>query len=175
MATSIFRPNFPGAEALQQAADTAAFVIGLDLHKKTVALCVIDPRRREEPVFQRKRLDNADLPPTLLRFPGRKLIVCEAAYGWFTLRDAFEDVPDVTLVLLDPRKTASWVTTSGIKNDGIDAQVLCYACLHGGIPALAVHQPGRTARECSKLIQHREQLVRLRTKIKNQLKPIERD
>jgi len=81
----------------------------------------------------------------------------------------------VTLILLDPRKTASWIATSGIKNDGIDAQILCHTCLHGGIPSLAVHQPNRAARECWKLIQHREQLVRLRTRIKNQLKPIDRD
>lgn len=128
MATSMFRPNFPGAEALQQAADTATFIIGLDVHKKTVAICVVDPRRPDEPVFQRKRLPNADLLRTLQHFSGRKVVVCEAAYGWFAVREALAPLSDITLVLLDTRKTGSWIATSGIKNDKIDAQVLCPAC-----------------------------------------------
>jgi transposase len=175
MATSMFRPNFPGAEALQQAADTATFLVGLDVHKKTVAICVVDPRRPDEPVFQRKRLPNADLLVTLQHFSGRKVVVCEAAYGWFAVREALAPLPDVTLVILDTRKTGSWIATSGIKNDKIDAQVLCHACLHGGIRSLAVHQPSRQAKECTKLLQCRQQWVRLRTKITNQLTAIERD
>lgn len=175
MATSLFRPNFPGAEALQQAADAAAFLIGLDVHKKTVAICVLDPRKSEEPVFQRKRLQNTELLPTLQMFSGRKVVVCEAAYGWFALREALAPLSDVTLILLDTRKTGSWIASSGIKNDKIDAQVLCHACLRGGIRSLAVHQPSRHARECYKLVQCRHQLVRLRTKLTNQLKAIERD
>jgi transposase len=175
MATSLFRPNFPGAEVLQQAADTASFIVGLDVHKKTVAICVVDPHQPEEPVFQRKRLSNVDLLPTLQTFPGKKVVVCEAAYGWFALRDALAALRDVTFVLLDTRKTSSWITSSGMKTDRIDAQVLCHVCLHGGIRSLAVHQPSREARECCKLVQYRHQLVRTRTRLTNQLKAIDRD
>ena len=175
MATSIFRENFPAVTALQQAADTAAFIIGLDLHKKTTAICVVDSHNPNIPVFQRKRLPNNELLVAICRFPGKKLIACEAAYGWFLLRDALADVPDVTFVPLDARKTSSWIASSGIKNDAIDAQVLCHVCLHGGIRSLAVHQPSHSARECYKLLKHREHLVRHRTKIKNQLQAFNRD
>ncbi|MBI3618735.1 hypothetical protein HY213_01730, partial [Candidatus Peregrinibacteria bacterium] len=82
MATSIFKNNFPGAEKLQQAVDTADYIIGLDLHKKTTAVCVIDRRKPDAPVCERKQLKNNQLPEMLLRFAGNKVIACEAAYGW---------------------------------------------------------------------------------------------
>jgi len=175
MATSIFHQNFPGVEKLQEAVDEAAYIIGLDLHKKTTAICVMERRKPEKPVFQRKRLKTMELLVKLQSFPGKKVVVCEAAYGWFPLRDALEGIENVVLVLLDPRKTSSWIQTSGVKNDRIDAEVLCHVCLQGGIGRLAVHQPSREAKERFKLVQYRDRLVRERTRIKNQLKNIERD
>lgn len=175
MATSIFHRNFPGTATLQQKTDIADYIIGLDLHKKTTAICVIDPKQPDQPVFQRKRLKNADLLSRIQSFSGKKIVLAESAYGWFPLRDALSPMEDVTLILLDPRKTSSWIATSGIKNDRIDAQVLCCVCLHGGIGRLAVHQPSRTARERFKLVQYRDKLVQTRTSIKNQLSAIERD
>jgi transposase len=175
MATSIFHQNFPGVEKLQEAVDGAAYIIGLDLHKKTVAICVVDQKEQEKPVFQRKRLRNEELIAKIQSFPGRKVVVCEAAYGWFPLREALEGVEDVVLVLLDPRKTSAWIQSSGVKNDKIDAEVLCHVCLQGGIGRLCVHQPSREAKERFKLVQYRDRLVRERTRIKNQLKNMEKD
>lgn len=175
MATSIFKQNFPGTAVLQTAADTADFIIGLDLHKKTTAICVVGRKMPDTPVFQRKRLLNNELLPVLQRFAGNKVVACEAAYGWFLLRDALRDIPRITFIPLDARKTAAWIKTSGIKNDGIDAQVLCAVCLHGGVGRLAVHQPGRYAREGTQLSRHREQLVRQRRQTLQQLRTLERD
>lgn len=175
MATSIFRENFPAVTALQQAADTAAYIIGLDLHAKTTAICVVDPHKSDEPVFQRKRLLNKELLTMLDRFPGKKVIACEAAFGWHVLQDALADLPDVTFIPLDARKTSAWIASSGIKNDAIDAQVLCHVCLHGGIRSLAVYQQSQSAREGGKLSRYREHLVRSRTVIKHQMKSFERD
>lgn len=175
MAASIFSQNFPGATALQSAADTADYIIGLDLHKKTTAVCVVDRKQMDTPVFHRKRLANSELLSVLHRFAGNKVVACEAAYGWFLLRDALRGVPGVTFIPLDARKTASWIKTSGIKNDRIDAQVLCCACLHGGIGRLAIHQPERHARECTQLSRSREQLVRQRRRVRQQLQSLERD
>lgn len=175
MATSIFHQNFPGVSILQEKVDKADYIIGLDLHKKTTAMCVIDPKKSEEIVFQRKRLKNADLITKIKSFPGNKVVTCEAAYGWFPLRDALRGIKDVTLILLDPRKTSSWIQTSGIKNDRIDAEVLCHVCLHGGVGRLAVHQPSREAKEKFKLVQYRDKLVQQRTRITNQIGASERD
>lgn len=175
MATSIFRENFPAVAALQQAADSAAYIIGLDLHAKTTAICVVDPRTPEQPIFQRKRLPNKELLTFLDRFSGKKIIACEAAFGWHVLQDALADLPDVTFIPLDARKTSAWIASSGIKNDAIDAQVLCHVCLHGGIRSLAVYQQSQSAREGSKLARYREHLVRSRSAIKHQMKSFERD
>ena len=109
MATSIFRENFPAVAGLQLAADTAAFIIGLDLHAKTTAICVVDPRQPDEIVFQRKRLPNTELLTVLNRFAGKKVIACEAAFGWHVLQDALAEVADVTFIPLDARKTSAWM------------------------------------------------------------------
>lgn len=175
MATSIFRENFPAVAELQHAADTATFIIGLDLHAKTTAICVVDPRKPEEPVFQRKRLPNKELLVVLNRFAGNKVIACEAAFGWHVLQDALAVLSDVTFIPLDARKTSAWIASSGVKNDAIDAQVLCHVCLHGGIRSLAVYMQSTPSREGSKLARYREHLVRQRTAIKNQLQSFERD
>lgn len=175
MATSIFRENFPAVAALQHAADTAAFIIGLDLHAKTTAICVVDPHMSATPVFQRKRLLNAELLMVLKRFAGKKIVTCEAAFGWHVLEDALAPLSDVVFVPLDARKTSAWIASSGIKNDTIDAQVLCHACLHGGIRSLSVYVQSRTAREGSKLTRYREHLVRHRSTIKHQMKSFQRD
>jgi transposase len=175
MATSIFRENFPAVATLQQAADCAAYIIGLDLHAKTTAICVVDPRTPEQPVFQRKRLLNKELLTILDRFAGKKVIACEAAFGWHVLQDALADLADVTFIPLDARKTSAWIASSGIKNDAIDAQVLCHVCLHGGIRSLAVYQQSQSAREGSKLSRYREHLVRSRSAVKHQMKSFERD
>jgi len=175
MATGIFRHNFPQVDELQKKADEADFVIGLDLHKKTTAITVVDVNRQEKPVFQRKRLKNSELMEVLLRFQGKKMIIAEAAYGWFPLRRAFEGIRDITFVLFDPRKTSAWIKTSGIKNDRIDSEVLAYSCLKGGLPALAVYMPDELYRSRFKLVSFRDHLVSQRTRVKNQLKAIERD
>jgi transposase len=175
MATSIFRENFPAVAILQQAAESATYIIGLDLHAKTTAICVVDPRTPEQPVFQRKRLLNKELLTFLDRFAGKKVIACEAAFGWHVLQDALADLADVTFIPLDARKTSAWIASSGIKNDAIDAQVLCHVCLHGGIRSLAVYQQSQSAREGSKLARYREHQVRSRSTIKHHRKSFERD
>lgn len=175
MATSIFRENFPAVAELQRTADTASFIIGLDLHAKTTAICVVDPRQPSTPVFQRKRLLNAELLTVLSRFAGKKVIACEAAFGWHVLADALAALPDITFIPLDARKTSAWIASSGIKNDTIDAQVLCHVCLHGGIRSLAVYVQSAPSREGSKLARYREHLVRQRTGLKNQVQTFERD
>ena len=175
MATSIFRKNFPQVDELQKKADEAKYIIGLDLHKLTTAITVVDKEKQEKPVFQRKRVKNNELIEVLQRFQGKKIVIAEAAYGWFPLRRALEGINDITFVLFDPRKTSSWIKTSGIKNDRIDAEVLAYACLKGGLPALTVFTPGETCRDRLKLVTMRDRLISKRTSVKNQIKAIDRD
>jgi len=175
MATSIFRENFPGVARLQEAVDAAAFVIGLDLHKQTVAICVVDRLHPTEPVLQRSRVKNTGLAALLTSFVGPKVVVCEAAYGWQLLERALRGLPDVTFIPYDARKTAAWIASSGVKTDRLDAQVLCHACLTRGTPHLAVFVPERSDQECVRLVHHRDQLVGQRRRTFQRLRALERD
>ena len=175
MATSIFRKNFPQVDILIEKAEQAQYIIGLDLHKKTTAITVIDTKKPLQPIFQRKRLKNIKLPETIKQFQGNKVVIVESSYGWFPAREAFNSFKDITFIIFDARKTSGRIDTIGIKSDKIDAEVLAYACLKGGIPALAVHQPSCEMRENFKLVNTREQLVRQQTRIKNQIKALDRD
>lgn len=151
------------------------YVIGMDLHKKTVAITVVDVTKPNNPVYQRKRLDNEKLTSILDLFPGPKVVIAEAAYGWSPLRTAMEARPDVTLAIFDARKTSAWIISNGIKNDKLDSEVLAYACLNGALPRLTVYQSSMEAKENFKLVNLRAKLVRQRTGVKNQLQALERD
>lgn len=175
MATGIFHKNFPQVDELQKEVDEADYIIGLDLHKKTTAITVVDVNKPDKPTFGRKRLKNIELMEILQRFPGKKVVIAEAAYGWFPLRRALSGMKEITFVLFDPRKTSAWIKTSGIKNDRIDSEVLAYACLKGGLAALAVYMPSEQCRDRFKLVAFRDRLVGQRTRVKNGLKAIERD
>jgi len=175
MATSIFHRNFPQVQELEEKCQQARYIIGLDVHKKTTAICVIDSDHADQPVYQQKRVKNNQLLEKIQSFPGKKLVVSEASYGWFPLREALESLEDVTFIIFDARKTSAWIESSGIKNDKIDAQVLAFATLHGGISRLTVNQPCREEKEHFKLVNFRDQLVCQRTSVKNQLKALDRD
>ena len=176
MATSIFRKNFPQVERLESKLHQARYVIGLDLHKKTSAITVIDTTKQNKLVLQRKRIEDKKLFSILdVLEEGHKVIVAEASYGWSPLRIALEERTDVTLAIFDTRKTSAWIASSGIKNDKIDAEVLAYACLNGGIPRLAVYQSSMGAKENFKLVNLRDKLASQKAGIKNQLKALERD
>jgi len=163
--------NFPQIRALQNKVLKSQFVIGLDLHKRTTAIVVfentaIDPKI----IFQRKRLANADLLHTIEKFNGEKIVIAEAAFGWRMLEQAFQSIPSVTLIPVDARKTSAWAKMSGIKTDKVDAQILAYSCLQGGVPRLAVYKPNIYSQENFKLVNFRDLLVKQRTQIKNKLK-----
>lgn len=175
MSTSIFRKNFPQVEKLELKLSQARYVIGLDIHKKTTAITVIDITKQGKPIYQRKRLENERLPSVLDLFDGHKIVVAEAAYGWSPLRTAMEARPDVTLVIFDARKTSAWILSSGIKNDKIDSEVLAYACLNGGLPRLTVYQSSTEAKDNFKLVNLRDKLAGQKAGVKLQLKAMEKD
>lgn len=175
MATSVFRKNFPQVEKLETKLVQASYVIGLDVHKKTTAITVVDVTKPSKPVFQRKRVDNEKLFFIMELFHGPKMVIAEAAYGWSPLRTAIEERPDITLVLFDARKTSAWILSSGIKNDKIDSEVLAYACLNGGLPRLTVYQSSMGAKTNFKLVNFRDKLVSQRAGVKIQIKALERD
>jgi transposase len=175
MSTAIYRTNFPQTSDLQKAVEDADYIIGLDLHKKTTAITVIDTKHPEKPVFQMKRLKNEKLIGDIQRFSGKKVVVAEAAYGWTLIQKALSGLTDVTFIPLDARKTSAWVTMSGIKTDKVDCEILAYITLRSGINQLAVYQSSNTARERFKLVLFREGLVKQRATCKRQFIALKHD
>lgn len=171
MKNTLWKPNFPQTAELEDQAQKVRYVIGLDLHKKTTAISVLEKRGNSgKLIFQRKRLLNGNLLETVKNLVGKKLIVCEAAFGWNLVRDAFLTFEDVLFVPLDARKVCAWAQASGVKNDRIDSEALAYAALSGVISRLAVFQASTKSREYFRLVTLRDGTVRQRTAIKNQLK-----
>jgi transposase len=171
MSKSIFTATFAGAQELKNKVNEARYVIGLDVHKKTTAVTIME---NNEKIFQRKRLANMEVLSVLKKYEGKKVIGMEGAYGWKMVNNTFQNEPDITFTLLNPRKTSGWAQATGVKSDKIDSEVLAHALLHG-IESLSVYIPSKEAQENMKLVQHRDSLVRERTKVINQLKSLQRD
>lgn len=176
MTTVLHQRNFPQIVELEKKLKTVQYVIGVDLHKKTTAITVFDQKiSLDQPIFERKRVKNDQILTVISKFEGEKFVVSESAYDWRMMRDALEDRTDTTFVIFNPRKTAAWTQSSGIKSDGIDATILAYTCLNGGLPRLAVYQPDRISQERLRWINFRDNLVKNRTHVKNQLNSTNRD
>jgi transposase len=176
MATGIFQNNFPQTVELQQKTKQSKYIIGLDLHKKTTAITIIETNsEKTKPVFQRKRLENNKLLEIINKYIGLKVVVAEAAYGFVQLEEALRNLPDVIFIPFDARKTSIWANTQGIKSDKVDSEVLAYACLNNGVGNLAVYQPSKESRDNFKLVIYRDGLIKQRTRIKNQLRAVDRN
>lgn len=169
--TSPWKRNFPQTEELEQKVQSAKYIVGLDLHKKTTAVTIYEKDGLVgKKVFQRKRLPNLEVLEAISKFPGKKVVVCEAAFGWQTARKAFSVIEEVCFVPLDARKVCAWAQATGIKNDRIDSEALVYAIITGSIPRLAVYQPSQESQDQFKLIRIRDKMVIQRTMVINQLK-----
>lgn len=176
MQNIIHKRNFPQTEELEKKLELARYVIGVDLHKKTTAITIFDKNiSRTAPVFEKKRVKNGNVLETFAKFDGKKIVVAESAYDWRMMGNALENDEDTTFVIFNPRKTVAWSQASGIKSDGIDATILAYTCLSGGLSRLVVYQPCKTAQERLRWVNFRNNLIESRTRIKNQLKSIIRD
>ena len=177
--TTQWKRNFPQTAELEKKVEQAKYIIGLDLHKKTVALTIYKKDEADSKngkiVFQRKRLLNIELLPVIKGYKGNKVVLCEAAFGWQVAQKAFRNLDDVCFVPLDPRKVCAWAQSSGIKNDRIDSESLTYSVLKGDISRLAIYQTSEQSQENFKIVTIRESMIKQRTAAKNQLKRLKFD
>jgi len=170
MSKSIFGTSISN-DTIQTKTKDIKFIVGLDVHKKTTAITVVN-KSAEKIVFKRQRLLNKDVIQTIEQFEGDKLVGMEGAYGWKWVNEALKDLSDISFVLLDARKTSGWIKTTGVKSDKLDSEVLAYVLLHGNLNALSVYIPSKEAQENMKLLEIRDKLVSQKTQVVNQLKSI---
>jgi transposase len=132
--------------------------IGIDLHKKTISICIVDQNRQ---VLKRKEMRCA-APQAIAAFfaewtPFTAVIEATAGYLW--LFDLLEPLAD-RVVLAHPQKMRV-IAESARKNDRLDAQVLAEFLALGMIPE--AYRPTPREREHRQLVRHR---VHVQTQIK---------
>jgi transposase len=124
--------------------------VGIDLHKKSLSLCVVDERRQ---VLDRKTF--ACQPPEALRLylaglgPFRAVVEATAGYEW--LCELLEPLAD-RVTLAHPRKLRV-IAESTRKSDRLDAQVLAEFLAADLIPP--AHRPTPRQRQHRALVRHR--------------------
>lgn len=144
------------------------FFVGIDLHKQTITLCVVDQH-----VTIRSRKTFACSQPDAIRAfftalgPFQAVVEATASYEW--LWQLLEPLAD-RLVLAHPKKLRI-IAESTRKSDRLDAQVLAEFLARDMIPA--AYRPTPRQRQHRRLVRHRCFLRRraaaVRTKIRQVL------
>lgn len=143
------------------------FFVGIDLHQRTLSVCVVvreDSRRR---VVARQTLATA-APTTIVDFlqrwtPFQLVVEASASHEWFL--KLVEPLADHVL-LAHPGKLRV-ITESTRKTDNLDAQVLAEFLALGMIPQ--AHRPSPRVREHRGLVRQRLFAVRRSSSLKNRL------
>jgi len=144
--------------------------VGIDLHKKTIVLCVMDQDLR---VLRRRTLECRDTDAIRAFFAalGAFRAVVEATAGYEWLVALIEPLAE-RVVLAHPGKLRV-VAESTKKTDRLDAQVLAEFLARGQIPE--AFRPSCRQREHRALVRHRQYLKQQVTALKNKMRRIAAD
>lgn len=144
--------------------------VGVDLHKKTISVCVVIKARGQRKVLARTRLECQDESGIKAYFSelGKFEVVVEAtaSYEWFV--KLMEPLAH-RVVLAHPKKLRV-IAESKRKSDKLDAQVLAEFLASGEIPLS--YRPSPRVREHRKLVRWRNYVQRRNTSVKNKLRHI---
>jgi transposase len=142
--------------------------VGVDLHKKTISLCVVVVVRGKRKVVSRRRLDCRDTAAIREFFEeqGTFQVVVEATanYEWFLL--LIEDLAD-RCVLAHPKKLRV-IAECKHKSDKVDAQILAEFLAVDMIPE--AYRPSPRIRQYRVLTRHRRWLQGRSTSLKCKLR-----
>lgn len=143
------------------------FFVGIDLHKKTIVLCVMNQDRK---LLTRRTLACCDTEAIAAVFRGlrpfRAAVEATASYDWLvTLLDPLAD----RVVLAHPGKLRV-IAESAKKTDRLDAQVLAEFLARDMVPE--AHRPTPRQREHRALVRHRQFLKRQATALKNKMRRV---
>jgi transposase len=144
--------------------------VGIDLHKKTIVLCVLDQHQR---VVARRSFACGD-PEAIVAFfrelrPFQAVVEATASYEW--LVELIEPLAD-RVVLANPSKVYE-IAHSKKKTDHHDAQVLAEKLAEGKVPL--AHRPTPRQREHRTLVRHRQYLKQCVTALKVKMRRIASD
>jgi len=142
--------------------------VGVDLHKKTISMCVITVVGGKRKVVCRRRFacrDTAGIRAFFERQPPFRVVVeATATYEWFLM--LVEDLAD-RCVLAHPKKLRV-IAESTHKSDKIDAHILALFLALDMIPE--AYRPSRRIRQYRVLVRHRRWLQSRITAVKSKLR-----
>ena len=144
--------------------------VGIDLHKKTISLCVVNQQRQ---VLCRATLPCSDRQGVLRFFsrlgPFEAVVEATASYEW--LWQLLEPLAQ-RLVLAHPKKLRV-IAESTRKSDRVDAQVLAEFLALDMIPQ--AYRPTPRQRQHRALVRQREAIRRRGTALKNKIRRLASD
>ena len=142
------------------------FHVGLDIHTKHIALCVLSETGQ---VVQRARVRGIEEMLRLLEgLPDRFEVCYEASCGYGHFHDLLR--PLATRVVVAHPGQLRLIFRSKHKNDRNDAERLAKLLYLGEVPA--VHVPSLEVRTWRELINCRSQVIAKRTRAKNTVRAL---
>lgn len=145
------------------------YYVGLDVHLRWCALCILDQNGR---VIKEHRLKGHWREMLeLLRNLGHAFAICyEASCGYGPLHDALQ--PLAARVVVAHPGQLRLIFRSKRKNDRVDARKLAMVLLLNEVPQ--VHVPRAEVRDWRALIEFRNRLIAKRVRVKNALRALVR-
>jgi len=137
--------------------------IGCDLHKRTSNLCVKTKGGRVLEEFKIKTTKE-EFHGACSQYHGAHIVFEPVGQSWW-LGDVLEDMG--MIVYLANAREVKAIAHARVKNDKIDAEVLCDLLRSDLLPES--YRSSRTAREWKELIRFRASLVHMRTQVKNKI------
>jgi transposase len=138
--------------------------IGVDLHKKSITVCVMDQSRK---VLARKTIDCKETTEIVAFFrkfrPFKVVVEATASYPWFV--ELVEPLAD-EVILANPKKLRI-IAESTKKTDKLDAQILAEFLVLDMIPR--AYQPTPRQREHRTLVRHRQYLQGRITSVRSKI------
>jgi transposase len=140
--------------------------VGVDLHRKASQVAVVDEQGKL--IFNRHVPSQRD---DLLRVFGEAgpiesmQVAYEATYGWGWFADLLEDV-GIPAHMAHPRANKA-IASARVKNDAVDAKTLAQLLRTGLLPESWIAPP--ETRERRRLVRMRTAMVRIRSRLKNQI------
>lgn len=140
------------------------YYAGIDLHKKTTYISVIDDRGN---LVAKKNLASKekDIGDFLGALPQRPKLVMESTRAWYWLYDFLKD-EGYEVVVSNPKKTKA-IAAAKIKNDKLDSHMLAQLLRADLLATVYVSDPA--TRELKELLRHRARLVRDASRMKNRI------
>jgi transposase len=146
------------------------YYVGVDLHKQSISVCVVELADRERQVVERRRFrcDDEERIAEYFAGLGRYQLVVEAtaSYEWFV--QLVEPTAD-RVVLAHPAHLRV-IAQSKRKTDKLDAQTLAEFLALDQIPE--AWRPTPRVRQHRALVRHRNYVVRRITSVKNKLRRV---